>query len=117
MKLEMVTIIACEVDTEVFTSDKMQVRSFLQKIPQVTFELMPWLHAAPHKHMHACVMLNAGILSMGAARPRRRTSRDARNAKVKLQIRRRCDRNEASLINPPTPKVQQAEVRCILSGS
>lgn len=26
MKLEMVTIIACEVDTEVFTSDKMQVR-------------------------------------------------------------------------------------------
>lgn len=28
MKLEMVTIIACEVDTEVFTSDKMQVRFF-----------------------------------------------------------------------------------------
>lgn len=27
MKLEMVTIIACEVDTEVFTSDKMQVWS------------------------------------------------------------------------------------------
>lgn len=26
MKLEMVTIIACEVDIEVFTSDKMQVR-------------------------------------------------------------------------------------------
>lgn len=26
MKLEMLTLIACEVDTEVFTSDKMQVR-------------------------------------------------------------------------------------------
>lgn len=57
MKLEMVTIIACEVDAEVFTSDKMQVRAFLQKIPRVTFEpawirLMPWLCAAPRKCMH-----------------------------------------------------------------
>ncbi|MEQ2316068.1 hypothetical protein AMECASPLE_028918 [Ameca splendens] len=32
MKLEMVTIIACEVDTEVFTSDKMQTRIFINGI-------------------------------------------------------------------------------------
>ncbi|KAM4723768.1 calcipressin-3 isoform 2-T2 [Anableps anableps] len=42
MKLEMVTIIACEVDTEVFTSDKMQERfEALFRIydDQVTFQL------------------------------------------------------------------------------
>ena len=33
MKLEMVTIIACEVDIEVFTSDKMQVRFALKNAP------------------------------------------------------------------------------------
>lgn len=41
MKLEMVTIIACEVDTEVFTSDKMQVRFPPKRTLQLIIMVVP----------------------------------------------------------------------------
>lgn len=64
--------------------------------------LIPWLHAAPHKRTLGCVTLNAGFLSMGAARSRRRTSRDARNASETADPRR------WGLIN--TPKCSRQRV-------
>lgn len=82
MKLEMVTIIACEVDIEVFTSDKMQVR-FTHKKCTLKWSLLfavccaavcsGRLHAAPVE-AHECLgwrwmqpFLKRGFLSMGAA--------------------------------------------------
>lgn len=83
MKLEMVTIIACEVDTEVFTSDKMQVRSASYTLRPKLLSLPLALRLCtscccmlPYRCMHVLVTLNAalssphsgrGFLSMGSA--------------------------------------------------
>lgn len=82
MKLEMVTIIACEVDIEVFTSDKMQVR-FTHKKCTLKWSLLfaVWLcssllgaTACCPCRRHECLgwrwmqpFLKRGFLSMGAA--------------------------------------------------
>lgn len=85
MKLEMVTIIACEVDTEVFTSDKMQVRASLcfalcetiqmrrrkvQRSPRLRLGTRVESRRAPPSCQTRAVSWpmtsNAGFLSMGA---------------------------------------------------
>lgn len=106
MKLEMVTIIACEVDTEVFTSDKMQVRKKKKKHAHVASkpgfafvvvwlcssfaQRTDWLACCPVQ-VHAwwrwmqpslslSLALGREFLSMGAAarpEPRARTVIDA----------------------------------------
>lgn len=103
MKLEMVTIIACEVDTEVFTSDKMQVRSSLPKIPQITLEphgfgscrgRMP-PHASAYARLRSveCRIFINGSRQIAKAHVPRRAQRQSETADP-----RRCGRNETSLI-------------------
>ena len=46
MKLEMVTLIACDVDTEVFTSDKMQVLFQIKLHVLLSWLLFFWVSTA-----------------------------------------------------------------------